>query len=330
MAITGLNACVGIDLGSKISKLSYDSKLIAEIQGFNPLELREEAEIYFDEPVFSCVVAIPEDFNYRQKDDVTYSSKKSGFTKINIISKSEAVNLYLESLNYEGEILVYDLGASKSDISIFNDGEVLESEIISDISGNEFDKVFAEWLSERFTLNLIDEKTLREKAENIKIALSDEDYVIWRDVRILREDFERLIHFTIKRAAHVIQKFQRIYKPQRFILTGGSAKIPLIRRIFRNVTKFEPEIIENLTAKGVSIKAASMSSSNDKNKYSERLNAASKIRELKVKLIEVEDLLNRKQKDKLYLIFKQAEGIARSDFEIVNLLENMLKEIRES
>ena len=69
---------------------------------------------------------------------------------------------------------------------------------------------------------------------------------------------------------------------------------------------------------------------NDKDKYSERLNAASKIRELKIKLIEVEDLLNRKQKDKLYLIFKQAEGIARSDFEIVNLLENMLKEIRES
>ncbi|MBR0079285.1 MAG: Hsp70 family protein [Synergistaceae bacterium] len=330
MSITDLNVCVGIDYGSKTSKISYDSEIISVNENFDALELREEAEIYFDEPVFSCVIAIPENFTYKQKDDTIFLSKKSGFKNVNIISKNEAINLYFNNFNYNGKILIYDFGASKSDILIFNDGEILGSEIIDDVSGNEFDKVFASWLSERFTLNLIDKKILIDKAEQIKISLSDNEYVLWRDVKILREDFERLIYFTIKRASHVLQKFMRIYKPDNFILTGGCAKIPIVQRVLREFTKFSPEIIDNIIAKGASIKAAEISNLSDKNKNPERLNLNSKIRELRGKLIEIEDSLTRKQKDKLYLIFKQAENISVSDPEVLVLIENLISEIKDS
>ena len=91
MSTTGLNVCVGIDAGSKTSKLAYDSKIISELEGFNALELREEAEIYFDEPVFSCVISVPDNFSHKQKYDTVFHTKKSGFNNVNIITKSEAL-----------------------------------------------------------------------------------------------------------------------------------------------------------------------------------------------------------------------------------------------
>ena len=321
MSITNLNVCVGIDAGSNTSKLAYDSKLIAELENFDALKLREEAEIYFDEPIFSCVIAVPESYNRRQCDDVIYNAKKSGFKNVTIITAHEAINM---ALNYESS-LVYDFGATKSELTLHNGDEVLESVIIEDVSGNEFDKVFAEWLSERFTLDLIDKKVLCERAEAIKISLSENDYVTWRDVNIYRDDLERLIYFTIKRAAHVAKRLMTVYKPESFILTGGCAKIPLVRKVFMNMVSDTIEINESLIANGASLKAASLVKSNV---GAEKLNTATKIRELRGRLIELEESLTRKQKDRLYLLFRQAEGI--NDPKIIALMENLISEIKEA
>ena len=320
MGITGLNVCVGIDKGTNSSKVAMfdegSAKIIAELENFNPLLLREGAEIYFDEPIFSCVIAVPDNFSRRQKDDVIFNSKKSGFKNVTLITAHEAI---IRILPYT-KILTYDFGASKSDIKIFDNGEVIENEVIEDVCGNEFDKIFSEWLIERFTLNLIDKKILLKKAENIKITLSNTDYITWRDVKIFREDFERLIHFNIKRSLHTVEKLKRIYKPERFILTGGCSNIPEVRKIFKGF-----EIIDNVIAKGATMKAASLS--NDTN---EKINTASKIRELRGKLMEVEELLTRKQKDRLYILFRQAEGVSTVDPEIINFIENLINDIKKS
>ena len=319
--MANLNVCVGIDAGSNTSKLAYDSKLIAELKNFDLLKLREESEIYFDEPVFSCVVALPDSYSRRQRDDVIFSAKKSGFKNVNIITAHEAINL---ALNYE-RALVYDFGASRSELTVFGDNEILENVIINDVCGNEFDRAFSEWLSERFTLNLIDKKVLLEKAREIKIFLSENDYVTWRDVNITRDDLERLIHFTVKRAAHVAKRLMRVYNPESFILTGGCSRIPLVRKIFTQVVKDNIEINESLIANGASIKALSLTAGD---KASERFDTAAKIRELRGNLLELEELLTRKQKDRLYLLFRQAEGI--NDPKIIALMENLIREIKEA
>lgn len=321
MGITGLNVCVGIDKGTNSSKIAvFDegkAKIIAELENFDLLALREEAEIYFDEPVFSCVIAVPDNFSRRQKDDVIFNAKKSGFKNVTLTTSHEAANLMLGDTE---KFLTYDFGASKSDITIFDNGEIIENEIIEDVCGNEFDKIFSEWLIERFTLNLIDKKIMSDKAENIKITLSNADYITWRDVKIFREDFERLIHFNIKRSFHTVEKLKRIYKPERFILTGGCSNIPEVRKIFKGF-----EVIDNVIAKGAAMKAASLS--NDTN---EKINTASKIRELRGKLMEVEELLTRKQKDRLYILFRQAEGVSTVEPEIINFIENLINDIKKS
>ena len=317
--MANLNVCVGIDAGSNTSKLAYDSKLIAELENFDLLKLREEAEIYFDEPIFSCVVAVPDNYSRRQNDDVVFSAKKADFKNVTIITAHEAINL---ALNYE-RALVYDFGASRSELTVFVDNEILENVIINDVCGNEFDRVFAEWLSERFTLNLM--KVLLKKAEEIKISLSENDYVTWRDVNITRDDLERLIHFTVKRAAHVAKRLMRVYNPESFILTGGCARIPSVRKIFTQVVKDNIEINESLIANGASIKAISLTTGD---KASERFDTAAKIRELRGSLLELEELLTRKQKDRLYILFRQAEGI--NDPKIISLMENLIREIKEA
>ena len=320
MSITFLNANAGIDLGSHTSKLACEDKFIAYIEGSNLLTIREEAEIFFDEPVFSCVIAVPDFFNRRQRDDIIFNAKKSGFKNIEIITAHEAMTY---AINDNNKILVYDFGASKSEIIIFEGNEILDSEIINDVCGNEFDKVFAEWLSERFTLNLIDEKILRSRAELIKTALSSNDFITWRDVDITRDDFERLIHFSIKRAFHTIERFINCYKPVKFIITGGCSEIPLLKK-FLNGLNIQVEFNKNLISLGAAIKTHLT----NKNQSSEKINTALKLKEIRGELIELEDLLTRKQKDRLYFLFKQAEGILTNDSGIINIMENLIKAIK--
>ncbi len=326
MTMANLNVCVGIDAGSSSSKLAFSddkgTRLIGSTGGFDALTLREAAEVFFDEPVFSCVIAVPENFTRRQRDDVNAASKRAGFRDADIITAYEAMTL---ALDFPGKVLVYDFGASKSDMVVFESGEVIESVTLDDICGNVFDDVFAGWLSDRFTLDLIDKNILRERAESIKITLSESDYVTWREVNIMRGDFERLIHFTVKRAAHTVQRLLRVHHPERFILTGGCANIPEVRSTLAGLTKFSPELRPGLIAEGAALKGRSLTAENSR---TQTTNIAARLREIRAGMIEIEDKLTRTQKDRIYMMFRQVEGI--NDAGIIALMENMIREIREA
>ncbi|MBQ6113003.1 MAG: hypothetical protein IJL10_01945, partial [Synergistaceae bacterium] len=120
------NVNVGIDAGSVCSKLAYSDKLgtriLADAEGFDAVSLREEAEIFFDEPVYSCVIAVNEAMNSRQRDKLRTSAILSGFRDVEIIGSDEAIIL---GLCDSARTLVCDFGASKSSFRIIEDGEVL-------------------------------------------------------------------------------------------------------------------------------------------------------------------------------------------------------------
>ena len=321
MPTAGLNVSVGIDAGSHTSKLAGDGKVIASFSGFDLLKLREEAEIYFDEPVFSCVIAVPDSFGIGQRGELNFTAKKSGFKNIEIIQQREAVSNALDS---DSKILACDFGASKIEFMFFQDSEFVDGEIIEDVCGSEFDRIFAEWLRERFTLNLIKEKELLELAEKFKIELSQKEILTWRGVNIAREDFERLIYFPVKRASHTLERFIKCFNPERFIMTGSCAEIPLAKKIFSGLFP-KTEFIKNLAALGASAKADSLSSARERRQRSD-INA--KLREIRGSLMSLEDLLTRKQKDRLYFLFRQAEGILPGNPALIKLLENLISEIR--
>ncbi|MBQ7193064.1 MAG: Hsp70 family protein [Synergistaceae bacterium] len=319
MTALNLNVSVGIDAGSVSSKLAYSdnlgTRILAEVEGFDAVSLREEAEIFFDEPVYSCVVAVNETMNSRQRDKLRTSANLSGFRDVEIIGSNEAMILELDD---DARTLVCDFGASRSSFTVLEDSEILDS-VDVDVCGNMFDKIFADYLAERKMIKKVDGKILRE-ARRIKHILSENTSRLWHSVNIFREDFERLIYFPVKRASHTFNKIKKVWKPERIILTGGCSKIPVVREFF-----VEAEIFEGLIAKGASLRALSMTKQGTRKNISDN---ASRIRELRAEILGIEELLTRAQKDRLYMMFRQVEGA--NDSGIISIMENLVREIKNA
>ena len=324
--MAGLSVCVGIDAGSKSSKLGYSdnlsTRIIAALEGFDINALREEAEIFFDEPVFSCVIAIPETFSRRQREDVMFTAKSKGFNDTELISAHEAM---LTVLHDDENILVCDMGASKTEFVLLNHEGVSECEIIDDVCGDSFDKTFGEYLADLRLIDSVDEYMLRESMR-IKHVLSERESLMWHDREIIRDDFERLIYFPVKRLAHTADKLMRVYKPKRIIMTGGTCNIPSVRKIFAGISpEIQPEFDMNLIVKGASSKAFSVSRQSRRNTHA---NTSSRIQDIRAGIIELEDILTRSQKDRLYAMFKQSEGM--NDSGSITLMENLIRDIKNA
>ena len=316
-----LSVCAGIDAGSYESKLAYSdalsTRIIARLEGFDLTALREEAEAFFEEPVFSCVIAIP-DGSKRVR------AEGSGFTDAYEIPQSEAVIL---GLGRDGRNIVYDLGASAGRIYVIDGHEVIETENITDFCGKTIDRDFEEYITERFRLDAKDANIFPE-SRRIKHALTENDSAVWREVKVFRYELERLIHFPAKRTARVIQRFCRVYKPEGVILTGGSVKIPEVRKVIAEVLGMTPEYRGNLIVEGAAARARELQKNSERAKTAGTQDTAARLRELRADVLAIEDRLTRRQKDRVYALFRQAEGI--HDAGIITLMENLIREIRSA
>lgn len=318
----GLNVCVGIDAGTFQSKLAYSDELgtriIAKLDGLDMTALREEAEGFFEEPVFSCVVAVPENFTRIQRDDLRIHARTSGFENMELIPEHEAVIL---ALGGSGRTLVYDLGAEGCRMFMLDGSELEECVIIDDVCGREFDQRLREYLAERFRVDAVDTGDVAR----IRNALSAETMTTWHETKILRAELERLIHFPVKRTARVLARMERVYHPARIILTGGCVKIPCVRTTLASALNTKPEYRGNLVAEGAAFRAKALQKGT---RQSQKSDTSAKIRELRADMIGLEERLTRRQKDRVYAMFRQAEGI--NDSGIIALMENLIRDIRNA
>lgn len=310
-----LSVCVGIDAGSCESKLAYSdglgTRIIARLEGFDLTALREEAEAFCEEPVFSCVVSA----------DSGVRADGTGFTEVCGIPQSEAVILGLQR---EGRNIVCDLGESACRIYVVEEHEVIDREEISDFCGKSIDRDFEEYIADRFTLNPKD-LNISAETRRIKHALTENYFAVWREVKIFRDELERLIHFPAKRTTRVIQRLCRVHKPEGLILTGGSVKIPEVRRVIAEVLGMTPEYRENLIAEGAAAKAREIQKVSAR-KLTDKPDTAARLRELRADVLAIEDKLTRRQKDRVYSLFRQAEGI--NDAGIITLMEGLIRDIK--
>ena len=321
-----LHVYVGIDAGTKTSKLAYSdnisTRIIASPEGFDINALREEAEIFFDEPVFSCVIAIPENFSRRQREDILFSAKSNGFTETEIITCYEAMCLAVPE---DEKILVCDMGATKTEFVVLNRDEVIANEFIDDVCGDSFDRVLAEYIADLRLIDSVDANILRE-AMRIKHVLSEHESLTWHERTITRDDFGRLIYFPVKRLTHSADMLVRVHKPVKIIMTGGSCNVPLVRKIFAGISPdIQPEFDLNLIVRGASLKAFTLSK---ENRHNARADILSRLQELRAGIIELEDILTRSQEDRLYSMFRQAEGM--KDSGSITLIENLIREIKNA
>ena len=213
--------------------------------------LREDAEVYLNTFIYSCVITVPACFNSFQRVAVLNAAREAGFSgEVRILNEPTAAALYVG--NKEGRYLVLDFGAGTADISVVemesNVWHVLESVGTKNIGGYDFDVLLAEWIAERAGLHGIKDNVenlhiwnyLRSESEKAKIALSTcEHFELlpfaalerFEPIVIEREDFNRLIRFHIKRIVNWVRILWEVYKPQKLLLVGGSSKIPLLKQM---------------------------------------------------------------------------------------------------
>ena len=313
-----LSVCAGIDAGSYESKAAYSdglgTRIIARLEGFDLTALREEVEAFCEEPVFSCVVALPD-------DGKRVRAEGTGFTEVYEIPQSEAIML---ALGRDGRNIVCDFGANECRMYVVDGHEVVDRENITDFCGNVIDQNFAEYVAERCRLHRKDPHIASE-TRRIKYSLTENEYTVWRDVKIFRYELERLIHFPAKSTARVLQRLARVYRPEGVVLTGGSVKIPEVRRVIAEVLGMTPEYRGNLVAEGAAARARELQKDSKRAKIPD---TAARLRELRGDVLAIEDRLTRRQKDRVYALFRQAEGI--HDAGIISLMENLIREIRNA
>ena len=85
------------------------------------------------------------------------------------------------------------------------------------------------------------------------------------------------------------------------------------------------EFNKNLVVLGAAKKANSLSGAKERAK---RLDNVAKLKEIRGEIITLEDLLTRKQTDRLYALFRQIEATATGVPALIKLLENLINEIK--
>ena len=101
-------------------------------------------------------------------------------------------------------------------------------------------------------------------------------------------------------------------------------KIPEVWKVLAEVTGIEPEYRGNLIVEGAALRARELQKGSKQT--SRNTDTGAKIRELRAGMLALEDKLTRRQKDRVYSLFQQAEGI--NDAGIISLMENLIREIR--
>ena len=93
-----------------------------------------------------------------------------------------------------------------------------------------------------------------------------------------------------------------------------------MREMFGNA-----EVIDDVIVKGVSLKAFSLTRQEARKNIAD---TASRMREIRAEILGIEDRLTRSQKDRLYVMFRQVEGM--NDAGMITLMENLIREIRNA
>ncbi len=267
------------DLADQANKLAYtiidneDGELVKVRVGDNfytPIELSGEIlkhlksriEYILDSKVSKAVVTVPAYFNDSQRQATRDAGKLAGLDILRIVNEPTAAALaYGQMKGNDNEIIaVYDLGGGTFDVSILrlDNGvyDVLSTNGDTYLGGDDIDAaIVSHWMDEMQITNqmLASDKTLaqtlRIKAEECKKHLSYEHLYESANFSMSRETFSDLIKpiidTTIQKTTLAISDAELSSEDiDRFILVGGSTRIPLIKAALQNA--FNRPILDSI------------------------------------------------------------------------------------
>jgi molecular chaperone DnaK len=237
-------------------------------------KLKNDAEVYFGEPVTRAVITVPAYFNDAQRNATKKAGELAGFTVERILNEPTAAALAygLDKLKERSKIAVYDLGGGTFDLSILelHEGvfQVLATNGNTRLGGDDLDKRIVDLLLEKIRAaggpEIDTEKKqaginpehapllarIREAAEQAKIRLSSEfeteialpfltpDFSF--SYKLTRGELEQLTRDIIARTRpHCLQSLADArLEPKdldQVVLVGGQTRMPLVRQFVRDL-----------------------------------------------------------------------------------------------
>lgn len=225
--------------------------------------LKRDAEHFLGEKVGAAVITVPAYFNEAQRRATRAAGLLAGFEVDCLLNEPTAAGLAygLQTRPDHTQFLVFDLGGGTFDVSVLEYFEgvvqVRASAGDTQLGGEDFVAVLADLMlaqigDERERGMLRQSPGLWHQAESLKRLLSDAEVAsvpvpvgaqpgggepgALRDVRVLREDFERASQPLLERIRKPIERALgdarvRAADLHEIILVGGATRMPMIRQL---------------------------------------------------------------------------------------------------
>jgi molecular chaperone DnaK len=248
-------------------------------------KLKADAEVALEHSISRAVITVPAYFNDAQRNATKRAGELAGLTVERIVNEPTAAALAygLDKLQSRSKIAVYDLGGGTFDISILelNNGvfEVLATNGNTRLGGDDIDNAIIAHLQPKSLATSKPEAMarLREAAIEAKHRLSTAaetkiEIPFFNGAenfsRVLsRDELERLSRPIIERTrAHCLRSLADAKVTPAdlddVILVGGVTRMPLVRKVVREIFGREPNISQNpdeAVAIGATIQAGILS-----------------------------------------------------------------------
>lgn len=226
-------------------------------------KLKSDAEAFLGKEISEAVITVPAYFSDAQRKATQDAGKIAGINVTAIINEPTAAALSygLSKENFQGNILVYDLGGGTFDVTVMSitpeSIKVLATLGDKNLGGFDFDNLIVDYASREFLkqtgadINDDDNamQDLREKAESAKKALSAKartTIAVFSEgksvkIELTKEQFEEMASGVIGRTEVIIGlamedsglKWKDIDK---ILLVGGSTRIPAVQLMITNVS----------------------------------------------------------------------------------------------
>jgi len=267
------------DMGkSKKFKLQGKNYTPTDFSSLVLSEIKDIAEENYGK-VDKAVVTIPANFSSNAREATLEAALKAGLNVERIINEPTAAALYcayVEGSDFNGKYAVFDLGGGTFDISIIKvkgkDIEVLGSDGIHELGGQDFDIILQQIVSNKFkkkTKEALEKEdyTVTNAEEDKKLLSTDTEILIrvmGKTIKIERNEFEEAISSKVVQAEMKCESLMDELKLSSkdivgVILAGGSTRIPCVQECVKRVFKQDPISIGNpdeMVALGAALHAA--------------------------------------------------------------------------
>ena len=284
---TSVKSLIGRRASESEGRLTWDGrintaagpKLPEEVSAEILAALKQIAENRLETEVTKAVLTVPAYFHDGQRAATKEAGRLAGLEIVRILSEPTAAALCygLDRLDESSQVAVFDLGGGTFDVSVLEmrEGvfEVCSTSGDTDLGGDKFDEVIADFAARKFGRDLRDFEAMERvqwisEGRRVKLALSDAEEATYRipftgEVAVSRKAFQGLMKPFLARMESCCRRAMLDAEVTgkdlaAVLMVGGSSRIPMVKNRVAKIFEQEPDLSQHpdeAIARGAAIQA---------------------------------------------------------------------------